>query len=224
MKKGKIFVVEGTDSSGKETQSKLLAQRLKKENLQLMEISFPRYESESSALVKMYLSGELGDNATDVSAEAASIFYAADRYVSYKKEFGQFYNNGGTIIADRYTTSNMVHQASKIENQEEKEKFLNWLFDLEYNKLQLPKPDAVIFLNMPTKYAEELMKNRKNKATNEEKKDIHEKDTKYLEKSYINACSIAKKYNWIEINCVKNGKIRTIEDIHEEIYQKIKKF
>ena len=222
MQKGKIFVIEGTDSSGKETQTNLLTQRLENEKFNIMKISFPRYESPASSLVKMYLSGEFGNKADDVSAHAASIFYAVDRYASYKKEFGSFYENGGIIIADRYTTSNMVHQAGKIDDKIKKDEFLDWLYDLEYNKLGLPEPDLVIFLNMPTKYAEELMKNRKNKITNQEKKDIHEKDEKHLKKAYKNACELAKKYNWREINCVKNEKIRTIEDIHEEIYRLVK--
>lgn len=224
MKKGKLFVIEGTDSSGKETQTKLLAERLKNEEINLLEISFPRYESPSSSLVKMYLSGEFGENANDVSAYAASVFYAADRYAAYKKEFGQFYENGGIIIADRYTTSNMIHQAGKIDNKNEKNDFLNWLYDLEYNKLGLPIPVVTFFLNMPIEKTKELMKNRKNKITNEDNKDIHEKDEEYLKKSYENACELAKKYEWKEVKCVKNNEIRTINDIHEEIYSIIRSY
>ena len=222
MKKGKILVIEGTDGSGKQTQTKMLAEKLEKEGMPFMEISFPRYEKTSSEFVKMYLNGEFGEKAEDVSAYTASTFYALDRYVSYKKEFGEFYNNGGIILADRYTTSNMVHQASKIQDDKDREKFLNWLYDYEYKILAIPQPDTVIYLNMPRKYAIQLMKDRENKITHQVQKDIHEKDEEYLQKAYENACNLAKKYNWEEINCIENEKIRTIEDISEEIFNKIK--
>lgn len=222
MGKGKIIVIEGTDGSGKQTQTNMLAERFRKEGLNFMTLSFPRYESEASSLVKMYLAGEFGKKAEDVSPYAASTFYALDRYASYKKEYGDFYENGGIILADRYTTSNMVHQAGKITDEAEKEKFLNWLYEFEYKTLGIPEPDTVIFLNMPRKYALELMKDRENKITHGIKKDIHEADEKHLEKAYENACGLAKKYNWKEVNCIANGKIRTIEDIHEEIYKIVK--
>lgn len=223
MKNGKLFVIEGTDGSGKQTQTEFLAKKLKEEKYKYMQVSFPCYDSPSSSLVKMYLAGEFGQNANDVSAYAASSFYALDRYAQYKKDFGKFYEDGGIIIADRYTTSNMIHQASKIEDEKEKEKFLDWLNSFEYEILKLPKPDLVIFLNMPTKYATQLMKDRENKITKQATKDIHEKDTNHLEHAYNNACNLAKKYNWKEINCIKNGEIRSIEDIHNEIYNIIKK-
>ena len=214
---GKLIVIEGTDSSGKETQTKKLYERLANEVEKVRKISFPNYESPACEPVKMYLAGAFGDNALNVNPYPVSTMFAIDRYASYKMDWESFYNAGGIIVTDRYTTSNMVHQASKIENIDEKSKYLGWLEDLEYNKMGIPKPDLVIFLNMPTEMAVKLMEARKNKITGEEKKDIHEKDTSYLKKSYDNACDIAKKYNWQEIKCVENKRLKTIEEIGEEI-------
>ena len=221
---GKLFVIDGTDGSGKQTQLKKLKERLDKENIEYKEISFPNYDKESSALVKMYLSGKFGENAKEISPYIASTFFAADRYATYKTELEEFYNNGGIIIADRYTTANMVHQAGKIKDKEEREKFLDWLWDFEFNLYKLPIPTKAFFLNMPTEYAIKLMENRENKFTHEEKKDIHERDKEHLKDSYEAACELVQKYNWYEVKCVKNGEIRSIEDIHEEIYNEIKKY
>lgn len=219
---GKLIVIEGTDSSGKETQTKKLYVRLANEIEKVRKISFPNYESPACEPVKMYLAGAFGDNALNVNPYPVSTMFAIDRYASYKMDWESFYNAGGIIVTDRYTTSNMVHQASKIENIDEKSKYLGWLEDLEYNKMGIPKPDLVIFLNMPTEMAVKLMEARKNKITGEKKKDIHEKDTSYLKKSYDNACDIAKKYNWQEIKCVENKRLKTIEEIGEEIYTLVK--
>lgn len=219
---GKLIVIEGTDSSGKETQTKKLYERLANEVEKVRKISFPNYESPACEPVKMYLAGAFGDNALNINPYPVSTMFAIDRYASYKMDWESFYNAGGIIVTDRYTTSNMVHQASKIENIDEKSKYLGWLEDLEYNKMGIPKPDLVIFLNMPTEMAVKLMEARKNKITGEEKKDIHEKDTSYLKKSYDNACDIAKKYNWQEIKCVENKRLKMIEEIGEEIYTLVK--
>ncbi len=215
---GKLFVIDGTDGSGKQTQFDLLKKHLTEDGIEYRTVSFPNYDSPSSSLVKMYLSGEFGENAKDVSPYIASTFYAADRYATFKKELKEYYENGGIILADRYTTANMVHQAGKITDEEEREKFLNWLFDLEFNIYGLPVPTEVFFLNMPPKKVEELIKNRENKFTHNDKKDIHERDSKHLEDSYNAACSLVGKYNWNEVKCVKNEEIRTREDIHSEIY------
>ncbi len=219
---GKLFVIDGTDASGKQTQFEKLQQRLKKENIDFKVVSFPNYDSPSSSLVKMYLSGEFGENAKDVSPYIASTFYAVDRFATYKKELEQYYNNGGIILADRYTTANMVHQAGKIEDKKEREKFLEWLWDLEFNIYKLPIPTKVFFLNMPPEFAFQLMENRKNKFTNQTQKDIHERDKNHIIDSYNSACEVADKYNWVKIECVKDNKIRTIEEIHEDIYSEIK--
>lgn len=219
---GKLYVIDGTDASGKQTQFEKLQQRLKKENIDFRTVSFPNYDSPSSSLVKMYLSGEFGENAKDVSPYIASTFYAADRYATYKTKLEDYYNNGGIILADRYTTANMVHQAGKIKDKQEREKFLNWLWDFEFNLYKLPVPTKVFFLNMPPEYAFELMKNRENKFTHEAQKDIHERDKNHIIDSYNAACDVAQKYNWVTIDCIKDDKIRTIEEIHEDIFKQIK--
>lgn len=219
---GKLYVIDGTDASGKQTQFEKLQQRLRKENIDFRTVSFPNYDSPSSSLVKMYLSGEFGENAKDVSPYIASTFYAADRYATYKTKLEDYYNNGGIILADRYTTANMVHQAGKIKDKQEREKFLNWLWDFEFNLYKLPVPTKVFFLNMPPEYAFELMKNRENKFTHEAQKDIHERDKNHIVDSYNAACDVAQKYNWVTIDCIKDDKIRTIEEIHEDIFKQIK--
>ncbi len=220
---GKLFVIDGTDGSGKQTQLKKLQERLTKEGLDFKTVSFPNYDSPSSALVKMYLSGEFGDDAKQISPYIASSFYAVDRYATFKKDFEEYYNNGGIILADRYTTANMIHQAGKIDNKQERKEFLDWIWDFEFKLYGLPIPTEVFLLKMPTEVSLELMKDRENKFTHESKKDIHEKDKKHIIDSFNVACSLADNYNWYTVECVKNGEIRTIEDIHEEIFEEIKK-
>ena len=224
MKQGKLFVIDGTDGSGKQTQLQKLKDRFDKEGIEYRTVSFPNYNSPSSSLVKMYLNGDFGADAQAISPYIASTFYAADRYATFKTKYEEYYNNGGIILADRYTTANMVHQAGKIKDDTEREKFLNWLWDFEFNLYGLPVPTEVIFLNMPTEYAQKLMENRLNKITHEDKKDIHESNKNHLIDAYNEACKLVKKYNWCEIKCVKDKKIRTIDDIHEEIFERIKKF
>lgn len=212
-----LIAIEGVDGSGKETQSKLLYKHLADSGKNPLMISFPAYDSASSALVKMYLAGEFGNNANDVPAKVASCFFAMDRYASYQTGWKTDYQSGRTIIADRYTTSNMVHQASKIEDITQKDEFLAWLFDFEYNILGLPKPDIVIFLDMPPEFAAKITADRLNKADGTDKKDIHEQDAAYIMKSYNNAKYIAGKYGWVTVECVKDGRIRSIEDIAAEV-------
>ena len=222
---GKLFAIEGTDGSGKQTQFNKLCERLTADGIDFRTISFPNYDSESSSLVKMYLSGEFGKNAKDVSPYIASTFYAADRYATFKTDgLEAYYNNGGIILADRYTTANMVHQAGKITDPIERQKFLDWLLDFEFNLYGLPAPTRTFFLNMPTEYALKLMENRENKFTHSQVKDIHESDSSHLQDSYNAACSLVDKYDWYEVQCVKDDAIRTIEDIHEEIYKEVKKY
>ena len=220
--KGKLIIIEsGSDASGKATQTKRLFERLSEENSNIRKVEYPNYDSESSALVKMYLRGDFGNNASDVDPYISSTFFAVDRYASFKTEWEEFYNNGGIVIADRYTTSNMVHQASKMD-EKDRDKYLDWLVDYEFNLYKIPEPDCVIFLDVPIEFSQKLMENRKNKITGEDKKDIHESDIEYLTKSYNNALYIANKYNWKKINCVKDGTLRSIDDIHDEIYNIVK--
>ena len=219
---GKLIIIEsGSDASGKATQSEELLKKLTADGYNVRKVEYPNYKSESSTLVKMYLRGDFGKHADDVDAYIASTFFTADRYASFKTEWEEFYRSGGIVIADRYTTSNMVHQASKMEI-EERDKYLDWLDDYEYNLFKIPRPDEVIFLNVPVDYSIKLMENRKNKFTGEEEKDIHESDKNYLRKTYNNSLYIADKYNWKRVECVENEQLRTIEDISNEIYGIVK--
>ncbi len=218
---GKLIIIEAGDGSGKATQTAKLYERLLAEGHKVRKITFPNYDSDSSALVKMYLKGDFGQSADDVNPYVASTFYTVDRYASFKKEWEEFYNEGGIVIADRYTTSNMVHQASKIKDSEELERYLDWLWEFEFGKFGLPVPDAVLFLNMPPECSEKLMAKRMNKFTGEAEKDIHEKDSDHLRLAYENAINIAGKYDWIKIDCVAEGEIRSIDSIHETIYHEV---
>lgn len=223
-KKGKLIVIEGCDGSGKATQTQMLYNKLKDEKYNVRKVEYPNYKSDSSALVKMYLGGKFGTDPEDVNSYVASTFYAVDRFASYKTEWKDFYDNGGIVIADRYTTSNMVHQASKANDKLSKDKFLEWLWNFEFNLFNLPVPDCVIFLNMPPEYSFKLMKNRKNKINGEDTKDIHESDLQYLKKSYNNSKYVADKYNWNIIDCVDDKCIKSIEKIHQDIYLTVRNF
>ena len=212
---GKLIVIEGTDGSGKSTQFNCLKEHLQKDLVDFVCLQFPRYQNESSALIRMYLGGQFGTKPTDVNAYAASAFYAVDRYASYKQDWGNWYEQGGVVLSDRYTTSNAVHQASKLEGQE-KADYLDWLYEFEYKKLGLPCPDLVIYLDVPTDFTEKMLRGRE-EATNT-KADIHEQDTQYLATCRNAGRSAAQHYGWNVIQCVKDGKMRSIEDIHQEIY------
>ena len=216
---GKLIVIEGTDGSGKSTQFKLLTSRLEAENHQFQKLVFPQYSEPSSALIRMYLGGEFGTKPSDVNAYAASAFYAVDRYASFKKVWGQWYEEGGLIVSDRYTTSNAVHQASK-EPVEKQPEFLKWLYDFEYSKLGLPCPDLIIYLDVPTDFTEAMMRRRE--ADTNTHADIHEQDLDYLATCRRTGKAAAEYYGWTVIQCVKDGAMRSIEDIHEEIYSHIK--
>lgn len=219
---GKLFVIEsGTDGSGKATQTKKLYDRLVEDGYRVRKVEFPNYESESSSIIKMYLRGDFGDKAGDVDAYVASTFYAVDRYASYKLEWEKFYLDGGIILADRYTTSNMVHQASKMDTREEKEKFLEWLEEFEYGLYKIPRPDRVFFLDVPLRVSAKLMEERKNKFTNEDAKDIHERDLEYLSKTYDNAKYVAEKFDWTQIDCTDGMSMKTVEDINDDIYSRV---
>ena len=220
-RKGRLIVIEGVDGSGKQTHTRLLYQYLKEKGEKVLKLSYPRYDKESSAMVKLYLSGAFGQDPERVSPYIASTFYTADRYASYKEDYEVFLNDGGIVLADRYTTSNMVHQAGKIKDPVEKKKFLDWLWDYEFNLFSLPVPDQVFFLNIPPEINQQLIKNRKNKMTGMMKKDIHEKNPQHLIDSYNSALELIKDYNWIEIKCVENQTLRSIDDIQAEIRQAV---
>ncbi len=219
--KGKLIVIEGLDASGKETQSKLLEQVLRQEGKEVLRVEFPNYESSSSALVKMYLAGEFGKSAEDVSPYAASSFYAVDRYATWKKHIEKFYSAGGVVIADRYTTSNIIHQAGKIKDEVGQKEYIAWLEEYEFVKMGLPKPDAVVFLHMPVDVSIRLMENRRNKAGTDGK-DIHERDYGYLKETYANAVKMCDVCGFEKVECCLGENVRSIEDIHGDIMKIVK--
>lgn len=213
---GKLIVFEGTDGSGKSTQFVRLCQKLDEQGRDYRKLVFPQYSEPSSALIRMYLGGEFGKNPGDVNPYAASAFYAVDRYASLKKVWGAYYEQGGLILTDRYTTSNAVHQAVKCE-EADRPAFLNWLDDFEHGKMGLPRPDLVIYLDMPTEKSVELLRSREN-ATHT-KADIHELDTGYLAACRRSALQAADVLGWRKVACLDEaGRLRSIEDIHQEIW------
>lgn len=216
--KGKLIVFEGTDGSGKATQARMMAERLHRENITFRVIDFPRYGNPFAEPAKLYLQGVLGSKPGDVNAYASSVLFAVDRLASYKEDWGGAYEAGEVILANRYTTSNAVHQASKLSDGE-RDAYLNWLFDLEYGKLELPKPDMVIYLDLPTDLSEQMMRRRE--AATGTTADIHEQDSAYLRRCRDNAREVAKVCGWKIIDCSRNGEIRTIEDIHAEAWKLI---
>jgi dTMP kinase len=219
--KGFIISIEGTDGSGKHTQQQKLLERLKADGHSVFDQSFPNYESDSSAPVKMYLAGEFGGSSS-LDAYQASSLYAVDRMCTYKKTIEPHYENGEIILFDRYVQSNFIHQCSKIDDPEEKLEFIAWEEDFEYNLLGLPKPDLVFFIEMPIEKSLELARARAEYKTGEQK-DIHEEDTSYMTKSYNNGLSTAKQLGWTIIHCVdENNNLKSIEEIHEEIYNHVK--
>lgn len=212
--KGTLIVLEGIDGSGKETQASLLEKELKEKGREVMHISFPDYESPSSALVKMYLKGDFGKNPEDVNPYAASLFYAVDRFASYRMKWKDFYQKGGIIIADRYTTSNMVHQMTKYEDKKARKDFLSWLEKTEYEELELPVPDLVILLDIPLAVSENLVKERARQGGS---MDIHEQHLDYLRKCHDAYQELVSLYGWKRIPCTEEGKLRTIEDIGKDV-------
>lgn len=215
---GTLIVFEGTDGSGKATQTAMLCAALEKRGVTFKKLEFPRYTEESSALIRLYLGGAFGKKADDVNGYAAAMFYAADRYASYKQDWGTFYEAGGLVIADRYTTSNAVHQTSKLP-PEKRGAFLDWLFDFEYRLLGLPKPDRVLYLDLPTEVTEQLMRRRE--ADTHSHADIHEQDGDYLRRCRENAAFVVARCGWERIDCAKDGALRSVEDIHGEVLERL---
>ena len=220
MAKGKLIVLEGIDGSGKSAQYRRLCARFDEMGMAYHHIVFPRYDQESSALIRMYLNGAFGAHPSDVNAYAASTFFAVDRYASYQRVWKDDYAAGGLILSDRYTTSNAVHQGGKLEGAA-REEFFSWLYDLEFCRMGLPKPDLVLCLDMPVEIAETLM--RKRESDTGTKADIHERNDKYLHQCREVARQAAAYFGWTVVSCVKDGKLRSIEDIHEELYSYVKK-
>ena len=210
----KMIVIDGLDGSGKATQAEILTNYLKSQGYETYTLDLPFYNDPSSTLVKMYLGGELGDNPDDVNAYAASTFYAVDRYASFKKHWEKEYNSDKIIIANRYTTSNACHQMTKLP-KEKWDEYLDWLFEFEYEKMGIPKPDGVIFLDMPTEISQKLLLKRY--KGDENKKDVHEKNVGYLISCHEAAVYAAEKLGWSRIICGKDGEPLSVDEISEMV-------
>ena len=216
---GRLIVLEGTDGSGKATQTRRLLERLEAEGISCRKVEFPRYDRDSSALIRQYLRGDFGSRPTDVNAYAASTFFAVDRYASYKEDWGAFYEAGGLVLADRYTTSNAVHQGSKL-SPEERSAYFDWLFDFEFRLMGLPAPDLVIYLDVPVDLTEENMHRRE--AETNTQGDIHERDDAYLRQCRQAGIQAAEQLGWRRIPCVEGNAMRPVEAIHQDIFQAVK--
>ena len=218
---GKLIVFEGIDGSGKSTQYALLCSRLEKEGLSFHRLVFPRYDKPSGALAKAYLNGEFGNDPSAVNPYAASSFYAVDRLASYLSEWKNHYESGDLFLSDRYTTSNAVHQGSKLQGNE-RDTYFNWLYDFEYRLLKLPAPNLVIYMNIDADTAIRQMQKRQQELL--VSGDIHERDAEYLRECASSGADAAKKYGWAAIECLRNGEMREISDIHEEIYSIVREY
>lgn len=216
---GRLIVFEGTDGSGKATQTRLVCQELDARGISYRKLEFPRYQEDSSALIRLYLSGAFGSKPDDVNAFAAATFFAVDRYASYKQDWGSFYEQGGLVIADRYTTSNAVHQTGKLP-PEERKAFLDWLFDFEYRMLGLPAPTRVLYLDLPTELSGKMMRRREQETGTTA--DIHEQDAEYLRHCRENAAFVVDYCGWTKVDCTAGDHVRSIEDIHSEVMDLLK--
>ncbi len=221
---GILITIEANDGSGKETQSKRLVEHLEADGYKVKRVTYPNYDSDSSALVKMYLNGEFSESADGVSPYAASVLFAVDRYASFMREWKAFYDDGGIVIADRYTTANMMHQASKLEDAQQITQFLDWLVDFEYRIMGIPEPDMTFFLDVPVTHSIKVIEARANKIDGSATKDIHERDHNHLKRAYRASLLVGERYNWQRIVSMENDQFRPIEEIHAEIYRHVKEF
>ena len=214
---GYIIVIEGTDGCGKQTQTTKLVEKLLKDGHNVIRQSFPNYPSPSSEPVKMYLSGELTKNASGLDAYQSSALYAVDRLCTYQKDLKSFYDAGGIIVFDRYVESNMLHQAGKIKDLQERNKFLNWLNNFEFDELKLPRANQVIFLDVPPQVSIQLANARPDLKVGKEK-DIHEQDPGHIFDAYNAGKYVSNKYNWTVIDCMDGDRLRSIEEISADVY------
>lgn len=219
MAKGKLIVLEGIDGSGKSSQYRRLCARMERDKIDYTHIVFPRYDRDSSALIRLYLGGKFGARPGDVNAYAASTFYAVDRYASYCDDWGKIYESGGLILSDRYTTSNAVHQGSKLPDDELPD-FFTWLADLEYRRMGLPEPDLVIYLDVDLETSLRRMRSREAKTHTHA--DIHEQDTAYLARCLHTADKACEHYGWVRVPFMKNGRERDADEKNAEIYAILK--
>ena len=218
---GKIIVIEGTDCSGKETQTKLLVEKLNNEGKKCVRFGFPMYETPTGKIVGgAYLGkpeiceGFFPEGAPNVDPYVSCLYYAADRRYNISK-INEYLEKGYCVILDRYTTSNLAHQGSKIKDKDERFDMYQWIDKLEYWLLKLPKPDKTIFLHMPYEYSCELKKNRENL-------DENERDPEHLKQAEVTYIELSELYNWHRIECVSDGCVRSIEEIGEEVYNLVK--
>ena len=211
---GKFIVIEGLDGSGKATQAEILRKVFEEKGEKVRKLTFPDYNNESSALVKMYLGGEFGDKPSDVNAYAAAAFYTVDRIASYLKFWREDYENGTVIIADRYSTSNIIYQMSKLP-ESEWDSYIDFQEDFEYNKIKVPKPDKIIYLDVEPDVSQRLLSGRY--SGDESKKDLHEKNVSFLLECRKSALYAAEKLGWVRISCTENGEMRSIGAIAEDI-------
>lgn len=207
---GKLIVIEGSDGSGKATQTRKLYNRLLDLEVNVRRVSFPNYESESSALIRMYLRGDFGGDAEAINPYAVATFYAVDRFANFF-EWGKFYREGGIVLSDRYIESNMVYQAAKLTKRGEREKFLKWLEDLEYRRYELPRADLTIFLDMPPEVSAILRRERG-------REDIHENDAAYMTKVYNTYKELAQRYDWKVVDCAQGNQPRSTTNIFEDVF------
>jgi len=226
MKRGKLIVIDGTDGSGKATQVKLLVQSLRKEGWRVKVLDFPDYYSNFFGKFIGHCLSEQYYNFVRVHPKIASVLYAADRFES-KSKIDKWLKEGNMVIANRYASANQIHQGGKIANTKKREDFIKWLAEMEYKVFKIPKPDAVFYLSLPMKVISKLIKERnKNSVRNYlgNKKDLVEKDKNYMENSHKSALwlSMTQK-NWIKVDCMKDDALNTRENIHQEIYEKVKK-
>lgn len=221
MSRGKLIILEGIDGSGKSAQYRRLCSRLEADGIAYHHIVFPRYDKDSSALIRLYLGGSFGTDPEDVNAYAASVFFAVDRYASYRDDWGRIYEQGGLILADRYTTSNAVHQGAKLPYGKQEE-FFRWLSDLEYGKMGLPEPDLVIYLDVDLETSLQRMKRRQAKTNTHA--DIHEQDVAYLEHCLRTAERAADYYGWTRIPFKTDGIEREVDEKNAEIYRLIRSY
>lgn len=217
---GRLIVFEGIDGSGKSTQYELLCGSFAAEGRNFMHVRFPRYDKPSSSLLRMYLQGEFGDDPDAVNAYAASSFYAVDRFASYMQDWRGYYESGGMILTDRYTTSNAIHQGAKLP-PEKRESFFKWLYEYEFGLLGLPAPDMVIFLDIESSQAARRLRNRQ--EVTDTTGDIHENDLLYLEQCAQCGKQAARLYGWQAIRCFNGGLERTESELHREIHDIILK-
>lgn len=211
---GRFIVIEGLDGSGKATQTEILKKAFEEKGVKVRKLTFPDYENESSALVKMYLGGEFGDNPSDVNAYSASVFYTVDRIASFLKYWKEDYENGTVILADRYASSNIIYQMSKLP-ESEWDSFIDFQEDFEYTRIGVPKPDTVIYLDVEPDVSQKLLSGRY--LGDESKKDLHEKNVDFLLECRKSALYAADKLGWKKISCTENSQMKSIPEISREI-------